>query len=231
MEKRKHIPQHVALIMDGNRRWAKKRGLPGVAGHQQGYERAVTITEYAFQRGVKFLTLFAFSTENWKRSAGEINFLMTLLKRVIREQTQAMHKKNIRVRFIGLRSRLSSSIVRAIDDAHALTQKNTKGTLQIALNYGGRAEIVESVKAIVRGRHSWSSISERLLSSHMQTAGVPDPDLIIRTSGEYRLSGFLLWQSAYSELFFSPKLWPAFTKADFDEALAEYALRQRRFGA
>lgn len=231
MEKRKHIPQHVGIIMDGNRRWAKKRGLPGVAGHKRGYDRAVVITEHAFQKGVKYLTLFAFSTENWKRSAGEVNYLMGLLKRVIQEQTQIMHAKNIRVAFIGLRSKLSTSIVNAIEEAHALTRTNTGGMLQIALNYGGRAEIVEAVRSLARERHRGSSITEKMLSVHMQTARVPDPDLIIRTSGEYRLSGFLLWQSAYSELYFSHKLWPEFTKADFDAALTAYAIRQRRFGA
>lgn len=231
MEKRKDIPQHVGIIMDGNRRWAKKRGLPSVAGHKRGYDKAIAITEYAFQKGVKYLTLFAFSTENWKRSAGEVSYLMNLLKRVIREQTQVMHKKNILVSFIGLRAKLPKAILNAIDEAHALTRKNSAGTLQIALNYGGRAEIVEAVRSIIQERHSHGSISEKMLSSHMQTAGVPDLDLIIRTSGEYRLSGFLLWQSVYSELYFSPKLWPEFTKADLDIALEAYAVRKRRFGA
>lgn len=231
MTLRRELPKHVGIIMDGNRRWAKKRGLPGVMGHERGYVRAVSITEHAFARGIRFLTLFAFSTENWKRSASEVSFLMKLLLRVIQEQTKSMHAKNIRLVFTGLRSKVSKSILQAIDEAQSLTRHNTAGTLQIAFNYGGRAEIVEVVRTIVRSGYTWREISEKLMSSHIQSHGIPDPDLIIRTSGEQRLSGFLLWQSAYSELFFSKKLWPAFTTSDFDAALGAYAERQRRFGS
>lgn len=226
-QKENILPVHVGIIMDGNRRWARKRGLPTLSGHRRGYDRAVAIADYAFQRGISYLTLFAFSTENWNRSKREVDYLMRLLLRMIDEQAQRLHKKKIRILFIGSRKKLSRTVVQAITRAHALTRKNTRGTLLIALNYGGRQEIVEAARKAVKltGR-----LSERSIARNLYTASVPDPDFIIRTSGEERLSGFLLWQAAYAELYFTETLWPDFSEKNFESALDEFARRQRRFG-
>lgn len=231
MARNKSIPQHVGIIMDGNRRWARARGLPIIAGHRKGYDQAVKIAEYAFDRGIKYLTLFTFSTENWKRSAYEVSFLMNLLLRMIETEAMRLHKKGVRIKFIGSRRRLSTKVLSAMERAQKLTHANTKGTLLVALNYGGRSEILEAVQSLVSEHAAARKITEQSLRKHMATAAVPDPDLIIRTSGEQRLSGFLLWEAAYSELYFTSVLWPAFGIRDFDKALAEYAKRKRRFGS
>lgn len=226
--KKSNLPQHVGIIMDGNRRWAKSRGLPTLVGHKRGYDRAMKIVEHAFNKGVSYLTLFAFSRENWNRSKDEVAYLMDLLLKTFEEQSQKLHKQGIKITVIGGRDRLSKDILSAIDRMHALTKNNKRGFLQLAFNYGGRREIVDAVNAIAK---TGKRITEAGIAKNVYTKNMPDPDLIIRTSGEERISGFLLWQAAYSELLFSPKMWPAFTTHDFDEALNNFAARQRRFGA
>lgn len=230
MPLQKILPRHVGIILDGNRRWARQRGLPTLQGHLRGYKQAIKIGEHAFKRGVQYLTFFVFSTENWNRTKREVQYLMRLLLKVIDVESRRLHEKGIRCKVIGTRDRLSSQIIAAIERAEHLTNNNTKGTLFLAFNYGGRREIVDAVRAIVRGKHRAGDITEQLITNYLYTDGAPDPDLIIRTSGEQRLSGFLLWQGAYSELYFSPKMWPSFSTEDFDRALAEYEDRQRRFG-
>ncbi len=213
--------------MDGNRRWAKSRGLPTLAGHQRGYETALKIIEHAFDSGILCVTLFAFSTENWNRSKAEISYLMKLVLKMIMKQAEVLHKRGIRLVIIGSHERVPKNVLHAIAEAERLTRNNMKGTLQIAFNYGGRNEITDAIRSIVRDK---MPISEETISSRLYTAGTPDPDLIIRTSGEQRLSGFLLWQSAYSELYFTKVNWPSFTAKHFDEAIEEYGKRKRRFG-
>lgn len=223
-------PKHVGIIMDGNRRWARSKGLPTVAGHQHGYDRAKKIAIHAFERGVQCLSLFAFSTENWNRTKYEVNYLLRLMLKLIREQAEEMHERGICLKVIGSKHRLSQAILSAIERAETLTANNTKGTLLIAFNYGGRNDIVEAIARMMQKNVPWRAVTEAAVSSNLVTAGYPDPDLIIRTSGEQRTSGFLLWQAAYSELFFSKKMWPDFSTKDFDAALNAYDKRARRFG-
>jgi len=226
--KKNSIPEHVGIILDGNRRWAKRRGLNMLKGHSRGYERAIDIGEHAFDRGVKFLTLFVFSSENWKRTKHEVGYLMNLFLRKIDETGERLHKKGVKFMVIGSKKKVSKKILDAIQKAEYLTRNNKRGTLLLAFNYGGRQELVHALQEIVKDRKQ--PVSEKLIDHHLWTAGIPEPELIIRTSGEYRMSGFLLWQAAYSELYFTKKMWPEFTKIDFDLALEEYAKRQRRFG-
>lgn len=216
--------------MDGNRRWAKAHGMPTLQGHKRGYDQALVISEHAFQRGVKYVTLFAFSTENWNRSREEVGYLMRLLRRMLTKESKVLHAKNIRLLVIGSTERVSKDMLKAIDQVQRLTEKNARGTLLIAFNYGGRKELLDALTRLMKDARSSASVSEIQIYKHLYTAGIPDPDLIIRTSGEQRLSGFLLWQSAYSELYFTNTLWPAFTTKHFDNALKEYTKRQRRFG-
>ena len=225
----KKIPIHVGIIMDGNRRWAQKRGLPSFEGHRRGFDQAKKITEHAFGTGVKYLTLFAFSTENWHRTKAEVSYLMNLFIRFFDEHSKALHKKGIRIRILGVRGGLSKAVLQAIDRSERLTERNTNGTLAIAFNYGGRREILEALDVAI-AKKTRTPLTEEQFSTMLWTAGMPDPDLIIRTSGEHRLSGFLLWQAAYAELYFTDTLWPSFTTKQFGAALAEYARRQRRFG-
>ncbi len=221
------LPQHVGIIMDGNRRWAKAKGLPTLAGHQRGYEVALKVIEHAFDSGVNYLTLFAFSTENWNRSKSEVSYLMRLVLKMIKKQSERLHARGVRLSIIGSQDRVPKNVLAAIKDAEHLTRGNTKKVLQIAFNYGGRHELVDAARSLARTK---SPITEASISDHVYTAGVPDPDLIIRTSGEQRLSGFLLWQSAYSELYFTQVNWPAFTTKHFDDALKDFKNRKRRFG-
>jgi len=231
MVRNKIIPRHVGIIMDGNRRWARKHGLTTVEGHRKGYGQAVKIAEHAFKRGVKYLTLYAFSTENWKRSALEVSFLMNLLLQMIDIESEKLHKKGIRMKFLGSHKRLQAKVLSAMDRAEKLTHSNSKGMLLVALNYGGRTEIIEAVRSLMKDKSTSQKITEKSIKSHLSSAKIPDPDFIIRTSGEQRLSGFLLWEAAYSELYFTSVLWPAFGIRDFDKALEEYANRKRRFGS
>jgi undecaprenyl diphosphate synthase len=228
-------PAHVAIIMDGNGRWAQARGLPRVAGHRRGGEAARRAVEAAGQLGISYLTLFGFSSENWKRPAAEVDDLMTLLRHYLRGEVAELHKNNVRVRVIGDRERLAPDIVTLITNTEALTAGNAGLQLSVALSYGGRAEITGAAKRIAEaaaaGRLDPASIDETCFARYLLTADMPDPDLVIRTSGEQRLSNFLLWQTAYSEFVFIETLWPDFSKADLERALSEFHSRQRRYGA
>lgn len=227
----KIVPKHIGIIMDGNRRWARSRGLPTLIGHKRGYDIAMKVGEWCLARGVKILTIYAFSTENWNRTKKEVSYLMKLLKRALTDEIDNLHKKGIQVRVIGIKKGLSQDILEAIKKAMAKTKKNKKGILNIALNYGGRVEIVEAVKKIIQKKYKPSQVTEGLINKNIFTAGLPDPDLIIRTSDEQRISGFLTWQSVYSELLFVKKHWPSFTEKDIDLAIEEYTKRNRRYGA
>lgn len=226
-----NIPQHIGIIMDGNRRWAKARGLPTLYGHKKGYDKVMKIGDYCLKKGVKILTVYAFSTENWDRSKKEVNYLMRLLKKGLTTDIRSLHKKNIKVQVIGRIKELSRDLQKAIKETMDLTKNNRRGILNVAINYGGRPEIIDAVKKIAAKKLTPVQITEKLLADNLYTAGMPSPDLIIRTSGEQRLSNFLTWQSAYSELLFIKKYWPDFTEKDLDEAIKEYSRRTRRFGA
>lgn len=228
------IPRHVAIIMDGNGRWAKQRGLPRFEGHRRGVEAVRRAVAAAEELKISYLTLYSFSTENWSRPAAEVADLMGLLKRFIRNDLATLHGRNIRVRIIGQRTDLSPDILRLLEETETLTQGNTGLTLIIAFNYGARQEIVASVRAlaveVAAGRMTAESISETQIANSLDTAGIPDPDLLIRTSGEQRLSNFLLWQLAYAEFVFLPVLWPDFDMNSMREALKSFGQRERRFG-
>ncbi len=225
-----NIPKHIGIIMDGNRRWARERGLPTFEGHRRGYNKMKEVGEWCLARGIKILTVFAFSTENWQRSKEEVDYLMNLLHFALTKELNEFNKRGVKLKIIGRREGLPEKVAEAIDEAEKVTSRNTAGLLQIALNYGGRTELVDAVKKIVSQNVPPEKIDESAIERNLYTAGVPDPDLIIRTSGEQRLSGFLLWQSAYSELYFCQKYWPAFNEQDLDEALQWYTGRGRRFG-
>lgn len=229
--KSNHGVYHLGIIMDGNRRWAKQRGLPTLEGHRRGYATFKKVGDWCLDRGIEVITIYSFSTENWNRSKKEVGYLMKLLTTALSNEVDELHRKNIRVTVIGRIKELPDHLQKRIAEAMELTKNNTRGTLQLAINYGGRLEIVDAVKKIMRTAKSASAITEQSLSAAMYTAGQPDPDLIIRTSGEHRLSGFLTWQGVYSELLFIEKNWPDFTERDLDNALVEYSRRQRRFGA
>jgi len=229
------IPRHVAVIMDGNGRWARARGLPRSMGHKKGSERARDIVQNAADAGVDYVTLFGFSSENWNRPEDEINELMSLLRHYLRSQTAEFHKNNARLSVIGDRSAFDDDIVELIENAENLTQSNDRIHVVIALNYGGRNDILSSVsalldKALHDGKKPDDSELESVFSQSLMTAGIPDPDLLIRTSGELRISNFLLWQCAYSEMVFTPTLWPDFGKKEFKDALIEFSKRDRRYG-
>jgi undecaprenyl diphosphate synthase len=217
--------------MDGNRRWAKQRGLPVPEGHRRGYETFKQVGDWCLDRGIDVITVYAFSTENWQRSKKEVNYLMMLTAKALTEDIDEIHSKNIRLKVIGrikeLPKRLQERIAKAMD----LTKNNTRGTLQVAFNYGGRAEIVDAMRKVYRTAKSASQINEKSIGEALYTADQPDPDLILRPSGEKRLSGFLAWQGVYSELLFIDKNWPDFNEDDLDAALQEYIRRQRRFGS
>lgn len=225
-----NIPKHIGIIMDGNRRWARERGLPTFEGHRRGYEKVKEVGDWCLARGIKILTVFAFSTENWQRSKEEVEYLMSLLHFALTKELREFDKRGIKLKIIGKREGLPEKVARAVREAETHTAKNTTSLLQIAINYGGRLELVDAVKKIISQNVSAEKVDETVISQNLYTAGVPDPDLIIRTSGEQRMSGFLLWQSAYSELYFCQNYWPAFSEKDLDEALRWFAGRQRRFG-
>lgn len=227
-------PAHVAIIMDGNGRWAQQRGLPRSKGHEAGFQRARDIIRACGEWGIPYLTLYAFSTENWRRPAGEVSFLMGLLQRAIREELQELRENNIRLRILGRLQNLPAALARGLKEAEQATAGNTGLHLNMAINYGGRAEIVDAARAIAaevrEGRLSPEEIDETCLARHLYTAGQPDPELIIRPSGEMRLSNFLLWQAAYAEFYVTDVLWPDFTREHLLQALEEFTHRQRRFG-
>jgi undecaprenyl diphosphate synthase len=227
-------PRHVAIIMDGNGRWAKKRHLPRAIGHKQGAEAVRRAVEAARELGIEYLTLYAFSSENWKRPAEEVDDLMGLLRLYLRNEVADLDRNGVRIRFIGSRTRLSKDVLELVDHSESKTTSNTALTLVIALNYGAQAEIVEATRAIAQqvadGKLLTSDISEETISMHLLTRDMPDPDLIIRTSGEQRLSNFLLWQAAYAEFIFLDCLWPDFDKTEFENALSQFHSRERRYG-
>jgi undecaprenyl diphosphate synthase len=229
------IPRHIAIIMDGNGRWAQARGLPRIAGHRRGAEAARRAVIAAAELGVPYLTLFGFSSENWRRPSGEIHDLMGLLRHYLHGEIAELHRNGVRLKVIGELGRLDRDIIEMIEHAEAMTRDNTRITVTIALSYGGRAEIVAAVRAIAERVQSGSfapeAIDEDCFACHLFTANLPDPDLLIRTSGEQRISNFLLWQSAYSEFVFTKTLWPDFSKRDLEEAIDEFCGRERRYGA
>lgn len=223
-------PRHVAIIMDGNGRWAKERGLPRLAGHREGTKNLRRVVRAFAEREIAWVTLYAFSTENWSRPPDEVRGLWQLLGLVIRTETADLHKQGVRLVHIGRSDRLAPRLRQEIERAVALTRENRRLTLCVALDYGGRAEIVEAVRRIVASGAASEQVDEAMLSQAMFTAGMPDPDLVIRTAGEMRLSNFLLWQAAYAEYYSTPVCWPDFNEAEIDRALAAYAGRRRRFG-
>lgn len=228
-------PRHVAIIMDGNGRWATARGLPRTAGHHRGADAARRAVVGAAEMGIGYLTLFSFSSENWRRPPAEIDDLMGLLRFYLRKEIATLQESGVRLRVIGERDRLDPDIVTLIERAENETAANTKLTLVIALSYGARAEIAGAARriaeAVKNGTLDPSEVDENLLARHLLTEGIPDPDLVIRTSGEKRLSNFLLWQAAYAELMFIDRYWPDFTKEDLEDAVREYHGRERRYGA
>jgi undecaprenyl diphosphate synthase len=228
-------PAHIAIIMDGNGRWAKARGLPRTAGHKKGMEAVRRAVTAARELGIDYLTVFGFSSENWRRPKDEVSDLMQLLRFYVRSEIAELHKAGIRLMVIGDRDRLSADIVRLIENAEALTRDNQELTLVVALSYGARQEIAAAARRIAvevaAGRLDASAIDEACVAGFLATAGIPDPDLVVRTSGEKRLSNFLLWQSAYAELVFVDTLWPDFTRRDLEAAIEEFHRRDRRFGA
>ncbi len=228
-------PSHVAIIMDGNGRWARSRGLPRVEGHRRGAEAVRRTITAAAKAGVSYLTLFGFSSENWKRSSDEVQDLMGLLKYYLNREVTELHKNNVRFRVIGDRARLGNDIVNLIERAEEKTDANTGLTLILALSYGGRAELAKATRAIAQdvadGRITVEQINEDVVASRLYSQDIPDPDLLIRTSGEHRISNFLLWQLAYAEFVFIDTLWPDFTEKEFNDAIVQYLGRERRFGA
>jgi undecaprenyl diphosphate synthase len=228
------VPQHVAIIMDGNGRWAKQHKLPRLSGHEAGRKSVKTVTMAAMEHGVRYLTLYAFSVENWQRPRDEVQGLMGLLRGVLREELAEMGREGIRLRAIGRRQDLPGAVREELEAAIENTKANTKLDLILALSYGSRVEITEATKAIAReakaGRLDPETIDEKTITAHLYTHDVPDPDLLIRTSGEMRVSNFMLWQISYAEIHVTPVLWPDFGKKEFAAALADFAKRDRRFG-
>lgn len=233
-ESKRRFPKHIAIIMDGNGRWAARRLMPRIAGHRAGLQAAKSIIKFCVEQGVGVLTLFAFSSENWRRSTEEVSFLMDLFLSTLENETHRFHEQAIRVRFIGDRSRLDPRIVLKMQEAEELTQHNKAMVLVIAIDYGGQWDIYQSMKKIAEKVESGECSSAELTMSHLEnglaTVDLPQPDLIIRTSGERRISNFMLWQLAYAELYFTDTLWPDFNEKAIEEAIHDYAGRERRFG-
>ena len=229
-----NVPKHIAIIMDGNGRWAKERGLPRIAGHEQGAESVRAVTEACVELGIEFLTVYAFSTENWKRPATEVSALWTLLEHFIAQETPTLMKNGVRLQAIGRLHELPASCQAALQEAIALTANNPATTLVLALNFSGRTEIIDAVRELCRqastGGPIGEALTEEIFSQHLYTRDYPDPDLLIRTSGELRLSNFLLWQLSYTEIYVTQKMWPDFGKEDLRDAIGEFNKRQRRFG-
>jgi undecaprenyl diphosphate synthase len=224
------LPQHVAIVMDGNGRWARRKHRPRLYGHKQGALHAREFVEIFAGYNIPYLTLYVFSTENWSRPRAEVDGIMRLLRDNIDEAIKIAHALNIRIRHLGCLDRVSPELQKKAEEAINLTRNNTGLTVSIAFNYGGRMEIIDAVKQIIKEKVPTDKIDEETFSQHLYTAGMPDPDLIIRTSDEMRLSNFLIWQAAYAELYFTPTFWPDFGKEEFEKALIAYSKRQRRFG-
>lgn len=231
MTQANYSPRHVAIILDGNGRWAKKRNLPRLMGHRAGADNIRSVARIFANYGVKYLTLYAFSTENWNRPKAEVAGLLNLLARRIGREAQICHQQNMRLIYLGRMNKLSQKLREKVGAAIELTKDNTGLTICLAFDYGGRDEIVRAVRRIISANVSSDKVDEFVFSQYLYTSGIPNPDLIIRTGGEIRLSNFLLWQAAYSELYFTPVLWPDFGQEDIEEALSEYKRRERRFGS
>jgi undecaprenyl diphosphate synthase len=232
---RQHIgPRHVAIIMDGNGRWAAARGLPRSAGHKVGVEALRRAVKAAADFGIEYLTIYSFSSENWSRPAAEVSFLLDLLRRFIRQDVAELHSSGVKIKIVGDRKNLEPSMISLLDDAERLTRDNSKLNLVVAFNYGSKQEISRAVTAIAQkisaGEICVEDVSPELISAHLDTNGIPDPDVLIRTGGEQRISNFLLWQCAYTEFVFVDEFWPDFTSEIFARSLAEFRSRDRRFG-
>lgn len=227
--------QHVAIIMDGNRRWADGRGLPRLLGHKAGVKTLKELVKYVGEHGLKYLTVYAFSSENWTRTSEEVNYLLELFASVLTEELEELHNNNVRLRFLGLLESMPEHLQASFARAMARTEGNTGLSLQVAINYGSRLEITEAVKRIAAdisaGKLSVEAVDSDTINSYLFTHDMPDPDLIIRTGGEMRLSNYLLWQAAYSELYITPVLWPEFTPQEFEQAINEFSERERRYGS
>ena len=227
----RRIPRHIACVMDGNGRWAERRGLPRTEGHAAGEEALVDTVDGALELGTEWLTVYAFSTENWRRPADEVRFLMGFNESLLLRRRDELHAKGVRVRFIGRRDwRVPRRVLRRIDEAVELTRGNRRLTLTLAFNYGGRAEIIDAVRAMVEAGTPADKVTEKRLRQHLYAPDMPDPDLVVRTSGEYRISNFLLWELAYSELVFTDVLWPDFRREDLFDAVRDFQNRDRRYG-
>jgi undecaprenyl diphosphate synthase len=224
------VPRHIAIVMDGNRRWARQRHLPAIAGHRAGVETIRKTLRAARERGVEYLTLYSFSTENWSRDADEVRGLMALLEETIRRETDSLVQDEVRLEVIGRLHELSPGLQRSIAGAVEATAKCARGVMTLAFNYGGRAEIVDAVRRIVADGLAPDAVDEAAIASRLYAPEHPDPDLLIRTGGELRVSNFLLWEVAYAEMWATPVLWPDFAVSDLDDALVSYAKRERRFG-
>ncbi len=233
-KKSRGLPAHVAIIMDGNGRWARRRALPRYFGHREGVKALKTAVRYAAERGIPTLTVYAFSTENWRRPREEVDFLLDLMYKTFAQEIEELHKEGVRVRLVGDRTSLSQEIQAVWARAEQITAQNTRLTLNVAFNYGGRAELTKAARElasqVARGELAAEEITEERLASQLYTWPSPDPDLVIRTGGEQRLSNFLLWQAAYSELYVTDVLWPDFGEKEFEQALQDYLSRERRFG-
>ena len=230
----KILPTHIAIIMDGNRRWAKNKNLPSLFGHKEGVQSLKKITRYASDLGIKYLTVYAFSTENWNRKKDEVDFLMFLIREAIQNEFEEMHQNNVKLNVIGFYKELPTPLPDVLDEAMNKTKNNTGLNLQVAINYGSRTEIIYAVKEITKKviakEIELDNITPELLTKYLLTKNIPDPDLLIRTGGEQRISNYLLWQSAYSEFYSTEALWPSFDAKELDKAIDEFNKRQRRYG-
>lgn len=230
MSENSSLPRHVAIIMDGNGRWAVQRGKPRLEGHRAGVAATHRVVQYLYQHQIEYVTLYAFSSENWSRPAEEINGLFDILAQSIQKESEDLNKNKVRIKHLGRWDGIPAGLVKSIYEAVALTCNNTKMTLALAFNYGGRQEIVDSLRDIVKEAIPPDDINEEIVARHLYTAGMPDVDLLIRTGGEMRISNFLLWQSAYAEYYFTPVLWPDIDEKELDHALEVFSQRCRRFG-
>ena len=224
------VPTHIGIIPDGNRRWAKAHGLSKQEGHKQGYVRVQATAERAFELGVQYVSIYIFSVENWDRDQTEVNFLMNLSQRIFTKELRELDKKNIKIMFLGSRERINKKLKQAIEEVEQLTENNDGGVLALCFDYSGQDEIIAATQRLIRRGATADQITKDALKAEMYSRGMPDPDLIIRTSNEQRLSNFLLWGSGYAELYFTPVMWPEFSETDLEGAIAEYAHRQRRYG-
>lgn len=230
MENTANLPRHVAIILDGNGRWAEQRGLPRLEGHRIGVKNVRPIVRHLKDQGIPFVTLYAFSTENWNRPADEVSGIFGILERIVATEARELHKNGVRILHIGRPEGLSTKLQKSIKDGIKLTENNTDMTLVLAFNYGGRAEIVDAVRKLIVSGVPADSLDEKTFAKYLYNAGLPDVDLLIRTGGEIRTSNFLIWQAAYAEYYFTPVLWPDFDSSELDKALEAYSQRKRRFG-